>query len=1032
MSETQVISTLPLLTPAERQQILFDWNETSADYPEISIHQWFEAQAERMPNAVLVVFENQSLTYGELNRRANQLADYLISLGVRPKTQIAILAEPSLEMVISCFGVLKAGGAIVFLDATLPLERLEYMIEESGAAVLINSQRTLEKLPEHDLKVVCFDKDREILECNPVINPAVEVLPDNLSWIAYTSGTTGRPKGTLITHRTLCNLSAASLRAYGLTSELRVFDLQGLFGITMAMVCGGTAYFARRLTVLSAPRLAALLRENAINHIAIAPGMLTALSPADFPALRTITVGGEEVSAGIVARWSPGRRFFQNYRCTEALAGTRALCDVSNGQPLTIGRPIINTQVYILDEELQPVPVGVSGELYLSGVGVARGYLHRPELTAERFLPHPFSRAAGQRLYRTGDLGRYRENGEIEYLGRADQQVKVRGYRIELGEIEEVLCEQEGVRQAAAVVRESEVGQQLVAYVCGEAVSGAALRERVREKLPEYMVPQLVVMLEELPLLPNGKVDRRRLQELEVARAEVRQGARTAIEELVCGIWAEVLRLEQVGVEEDFFDLGGHSLLATQVMSRVREVFGVEVPLRRLFETPPVAGLAQSVSVELQNGSGLKLPEIKPAPDSAEPSLSFAQHRLWFLNQLEPDSVAYNMPIAVRMIGRLDVAALEQSVNEIVRRHKAVRTTFRDRMGQPVPIVSEVQEVEVSIIDLSPLSEAERNADLLRRARREARLPFDLTEGPLLRTTLLRLSDEEHVFLITLHHIISDGWSLGVFIREVVALYEGFLTATPARLPELPIQYQSFAHWQREWLNGEVLKKQLDYWKKQLAGALPVLDLPIDRARPAVQRFRGALQRVQFSRELTTKLRELSRHENVTLFITLAAAFQTLLHRYTRQTDICLGVPIANRNRTETEALIGFFVNTLVLRTDLSEGPTFKELLRRVRETALEAYAHQDVPFEMLVEELQPERNLSHAPLFQVMFVLQNARDQKLELPGLRLVPLEMDSETAKFDLTFSLSEAEEGLRGTIEYSTDLFNGETIERLAAH
>jgi amino acid adenylation domain-containing protein len=599
MSETKVTSTLPVLTPAERQQILFDWNETSAGYPDnVTIHRWFEIQAERLPNAELVVFENQSLTYGELNRRANQLADYLNFLDVHPETPVAILAEPSLEMVISCFGVLKAGGAIVFLDATLPLERLEYILEESGATVLINSQRSLEKLPGHDLKVVCFDAHRELLEGRPLINPAIDLFPDNLAWIAYTSGTTGRPKGTLITHRTLCNLSAASNSAYGLTPELRVFDLQGLFGITMAMVCGGTAYFARRMTVLSAPRLTALLREHAINHIAIAPGMLTALSPADLPALRTITVGGETVSADVVARWSPGRRFFQNYRCTEALSGTRALCDVSDNRPLTIGRPITNTQVYILDDELEPVPVGASGELYISGVGVARGYLHRADLTAERFLPHPFSREAGQRLYRTGDLGRYRANGEIEYLGRADQQVKVRGNRIELGEIEQVLREQAGVRQAAVVVRESEqVGPQLVAYVCGEAaaVSGAEMRERVREQLPEYMVPQAVVVLDELPLLPNGKVDRRRLKELEVARAEVQQGPRTAIEELVCGIWVEVLGVEQVGVADDFFELGGHSLLATQVMSRVREVFGVEVPLSRLFEVPTVAGLSIAI-----------------------------------------------------------------------------------------------------------------------------------------------------------------------------------------------------------------------------------------------------------------------------------------------------------------------------------------------------------------------------------------------------------------------------------------------------
>src|SRR5215213_8376343 len=598
---------IELLSRDERRRQLEEWNATEAEYPrESCLPELFEAQVDLTPDAPALVCKGESLTFSELNDRANRLAHYLRKHGVKPETLVGLCTERSPEMIIGLLAILKAGGAYVPLDPTYPKKRLSFMLADAEVPLLLTQERLTAALPDHQAKVICIDRDWETIVVESAENPRSGVEPDNLAYVIYTSGSTGRPKGVQVFHHGLSNLSVALNQAIYSRYEDRLnvglnapLSFDASVKQILTLVSGHKLHVVPDEIRYDLDALSSYIHSNALDVLDCTPSQISAL--LNNPRVegravpRIVLCGGEAINEQLWTRLlhTSETDFYNVYGPTECTV------DAAIGRVqlphASIGRPVANTQVYIVDEELQPVPVGVSGELYLSGVGVARGYLHRPELTAERFLPHPFSRAAGQRLYRTGDLGRYRENGEIEYLGRADQQVKVRGYRIELGEIEEVLCEQEGVRQAAAVVRESEVGQQLVAYVCGEAVSGAALRERVREKLPEYMVPQLVVMLEELPLLPNGKVDRRRLQELEVARAEVRQGARTAIEELVCGIWAEVLRLEQVGVEEDFFDLGGHSLLATQVMSRVREVFGVEVPLRRLFETPTVAGLAIAI-----------------------------------------------------------------------------------------------------------------------------------------------------------------------------------------------------------------------------------------------------------------------------------------------------------------------------------------------------------------------------------------------------------------------------------------------------
>ncbi|HEU4559345.1 MAG TPA: amino acid adenylation domain-containing protein, partial [Longimicrobium sp.] len=708
------------------------------------------------------------------------------------------------------------------------------------------------------------------------------------------------------------------------------------------------------------------------------------------------------------------------------------------GWPLLpgIGGPIANTKCYVLDPQLRPVPIGIPGELYLGGDSLARGYLGRPALTAERFSPDPFASVPGARVYRTGDRVRWLVDGGIEFLGRTDEQVKIRGFRIEPGEVEAVLSDHPEVREAVVVVREDAPGdRRLVAYVvAGEpaAVTPAELRAHLKGRLPEYMVPSAVVVLDSVPLTPSGKVARRALPAPEYATAETRHVApRTPAEEVLAGIWAEVLRLERVGVEDSFFDLGGHSLLATRVVSRIRELFAVELPLRALFEGPTVVELAGRVE-EMRRAELPVLPPVVPVERTGALPLSFAQERLWFIDRLEPGSTAYSLPGAWRLEGALDEAALERSLGEIVRRHEALRTVFAEVDGMPVQVMAPFGGFVVPVEDLSGLSDAEREAAVRRRAGEEAGRPFDLAAGPLFRAALLRLGAEDHVLLLSMHHIVSDGWSMGVLFQELSALYEAYRKGGESPLPELPVQYADYAVWQREQLEGEVLDRQLSYWRERLAGAPELLELPTDHPRPPVQTYRGAAVPVELSRELLERLQALGRTEGATLYMTLLGAFQVLLSRYGAGDDVVVGSPIAGRTRGEVEGLIGFFVNTLVLRTDVSGDPSFREVLGRVREVTLGAYEHQEVPFERLVAELQPERSLSHSPLFQVSFTMDADQGAGGGLAGLSIQGAGTEVGVAKLDLALLLTTTPQGLQGGLIYSTDLFEPGTVERMARH
>jgi amino acid adenylation domain-containing protein/non-ribosomal peptide synthase protein (TIGR01720 family) len=1039
------VSELSLLGEAERQQVLHEWNATRRDYPDGSIPELFESQVERTPDLVAVSFEGERLTYAELNRRSNQLARRLARLGVGPEVRVGIFVERSPEMVVGLLGILKAGGAYVPLDPAYPREHLAFTLEDAEAPVLLTQERLLGSLPKHRSRVVCLDRDWEEISGEEETNPSSGVRPENLAYVIYTSGSTGRPKGVAIAHRstvTLLHWARETFEAEDLAKVLAstsiCFDLS-VFELFVPLCVGGTAVVVENALALAsgAERPAVTL----INTVPSAASELLKLAAVP-ESVRAVVLAGEPLSArlaGDLYALPNLRRVFDCYGPSEDT--TYSTCALREaGGPATIGRPIANTQVYVLGGDMEPLPAGVTGELYIGGAGLSRGYLNRPEITAEKFVPDPFSRVVGGRLYRTGDLARYAADGSLEFLGRMDHQVKVRGFRIELGEVESVLGRHPGVAEAVVMAREDGRGdKRLVAYVVSPSGSSSAseLRRFVSERLPGHMVPAAFVMLDAMPLTPNGKVDRRALPAPDQARPDLERPfvlPRGPFEEAVAGIWTEVLGVERVGADDNFFDLGGHSLKATQVISRIRDAFQVGTPLRQLFETPTVAGLAASVEAARGRGERPQAPPIRRTPREGAQPLSFSQERLWFLDQLQPGSTAYSLPLALRLTGSLNVEALRRSLEELVRRHESLRTTFTDVGGRPVQVVAPPESWELPLVDLVELEASDRLAEARRVARAEVNRGFDLSTGPLFRTSLLRLADDEHVLLLTLHHSVADGWSLGVLMRELATLYRALATGQPASLPELPVQYADYARWQRDWLQGEALETQLSYWRRHLRGAPPLLELPTDRTRSATQGLRGGSLMRALPRALSARVNELCRLQGVTLFMALLAAFKTLLHRHAGQEDVVVGTPIAGRGRPETEGLIGFFVNTLVLRTDLSGNPSFRELLRRVREVCLGAYDHQDVPFERLVEELRPERDLARTPLFQVMFNLLNLEGSRADAAG---TPFESvwnswgDGSSAsgietKFDLTLYAGEQGGVIHLGALYAAGLFDGERI------
>ena len=1011
------LASLPLLTERERHRLLVEWNTPQVEYFQgRCVHELFEEQVERTPEAVALVCEKRQFTYGELNQRANQLAHHLRQLGVQPEVPVGICVERSLEMVVGLLGILKAGGVHVPMDPTYPAERIAFMVEDTEMPVLLTQQHLLTQLPESHPHLVCLDADWATVSQQPASNPVHVVRGEHLAYVVYTSGSTGRPKGVLIEHHAFaahCGaiIEAQELSADDCTLQFNSFTFDASLEQILPPLLVGARLVLRGPEVWSPADLLRRVKEHQLTVITMpcdywhevisqwtaAPQQLVGQR------LRLVIAGGDRLPPEAVQLWrqSPLRsaRLFNVYGPTEATITTTIFdipCHVEQEQPeasIPIGRPLPNRSVYILDKAGQPVPEGVAGELYIGGELLARGYLNHPELTIERFITNPFDQQPQARLYKTGDLVRYLPGGIIEFLGRVDHQVKIRGYRVEPGEIEAAIKLHPAVQQALVVAREDTPGvKRLVAYVVPQPAQEtsqlvAQLRSQLKEGLPDYMVPAAFVLLEEFPLNASGKVDRHALPMPDFTESERQEGfvaPRTSLEEIVAGSWAEVLGIEQISIHDNFFVLGGHSLLAMQVTSRLHALLHVHVPLRHFFEAPTVAQLAETVSRLQATHSQSHQPVLRklppqeayrlPAIGAVSPSeqalhafpVSLTQEGLWFLHQLEPESVNYNIYVVLRVRKPLDVGTLERSLNALVQRHDALRTIFGTQESKPVQIISPTLTIALLVHDLQHLPEYEREAEAQRLVSAEAQRPFDLAQGPLLHATLLRLAPEESLLLLAVHHIVADGWSLNVLLPELSSLYEAFASGEPLPLPDLPFQYTDFSVWQREQLQEGQFAKQLAYWERQLANAPEVLDLPIARPMPAQLSTQGTTYHFTLPQALTDNLKSLSRQQGVTLYMTMMAAFQTLLYRYTGQEDLVIGTVAANR-QAETEALVGFFVNTLVLRTDLSGDPSFVALLVRVREVVLAAPPYQELPFASLVKAIRPDRQAGRNPLFQVM-----------------------------------------------------------------
>ncbi|WP_411382499.1 pyoverdine synthetase D [Pseudomonas aeruginosa] len=1048
----QRLGELPLLDAPERRQTLSEWNPAQRECAvQGTLQQRFEEQARQRPQAVALILDEQRLSYGELNARANRLAHCLIARGVGADVPVGLALERSLDMLVGLLAILKAGGAYLPLDPAAPEERLAHILDDSGVRLLLTQGHLLEHLPRQaGVEVLAIDG--LVLDGYAESDPLPTLSADNLAYVIYTSGSTGKPKGTLLTHRNALRLFSATEAWFGFDerdvwtlfhSYAFDFSVWEIFG---ALLYGGCLVIVPQWVSRSPEDFYRLLCREGVTVLNQTPSafkqLMAVACSADMatqqPALRYVIFGGEALDLQSLRPWF--QRFGDRqpqlvnmYGITETTVHVTyrpvSEADLEGGLVSPIGGTIPDLSWYILDRDLNPVPRGAVGELYIGRAGLARGYLRRPGLSATRFVPNPFPGGAGERLYRTGDLARFQADGNIEYIGRIDHQVKVRGFRIELGEIEAALAGLAGVRDAVVLAHDGVGGTQLVGYVVADSAEDAerlreSLRESLKRHLPDYMVPAHLMLLERMPLTVNGKLDRQALPQPDASLSQQAYRAPgSELEQRIAAIWAEILGVERVGLDDNFFELGGHSLLATRVISRVRQEQQLDASLKALFERPVLEAFAQGLERTTDAVSTI------PLADRQQPlALSFAQERQWFLWQLEPESAAYHIPSALRLRGRLDVDALQRSFDSLVARHETLRTRFRLEGGRSYQQVQPAVSVSIE-------REQFGEEGLIERIQAIVVQPFDLERGPLLRVNLLQLAEDDHVLVLVQHHIVSDGWSMQVMVEELVQLYAAYSQGLDVVLPALPIQYADYALWQRSWMEAGEKERQLAYWTGLLGGEQPVLELPFDRPRPARQSHRGAQLGFELPRELVEAVRALAQREGASSFMLLLASFQALLYRYSGQADIRVGVPIANRNRVETERLIGFFVNTQVLKADLDGRMGFDELLAQARQRALEAQAHQDLPFEQLVEALQPERNASHNPLFQVLFNHQSeirSVTPEVQLEDLRLEGLAWDGQTAQFDLTLDIQEDENGIWASFDYATDLFDASTVERLAGH
>ncbi|WP_122827501.1 non-ribosomal peptide synthetase, partial [Pseudomonas viridiflava] len=1031
------MTQLAILPAAEHQELLSVFNDTRRDYPrEQPVHRLFEQRAARHPDRVAAEHGQRSITYGELNAQANRLAHYLIEQGIAPNDHVAIVLPRSLELLVGQLAVSKCAATFVPLDVNAPAERQSYMLDDCQAVcVLTRSTAPINAATRR------IDLDSLDLNGQPGHDPELEQGSDTAAYVMYTSGSTGAPKGVRVPHRGIARLVLNNGYADFNEHDRIAFASNPAFDASTmevwgALLNGGQLCVVDHETLVDPVRFSALLIDARISVLFITTALFNQYVQQIQQALqglRLLLSGGERAdpaSYRALLSQAQGLRLFNVYGPTETttFATTCEVRAVSEGdESVPIGRPIGNTSIYVLDAHQRLAPKGVTGELYIGGDGVALGYLNRPELSVEKFLVDPFSDEPGAMMYRTGDLGRWMEDGQLECLGRNDDQVKIRGFRIELGEIVSCLHQLPGIGETVVLAREDEPGNvRLVAYYTSHEedtlLAPEQMRAHLQASLPDYMVPTAFIELKTLPLTANGKLDRRALPKPERSALfgmnyEAPEGE---FEVALAEIWAEVLQVERVGRHDHFFDLGGHSLLAMRMVSQVRQQLGVELPLGELFALGELAAVAAALSGVARS----ELPSILPVKRDQPMPLSFAQQRLWFLAQMDGGNEAYNIPMALSLEGALDVTALTRALARIVERHETLRSRFV-ASGDSAQVLFVPTPADARLL-VEDIRHAPLSLDACLRA--EAVAPFDLAHGPLIRAHLLQVADERHVLLLTVHHIVADGWSMGVLTQELLALYPAFCQEQPDPLPPLAIQYADYAVWQRRWLTGERLQHQAAYWRQVLEGAPTLLTLPTDRPRPAQQDFAGASLALQLDTRLAADLRKLAQHQGVTLYMALMAAWATTLTRLSGQAEVVIGSPVAGRGRTELEDLVGLFVNTLAVRIDTSNSPSGEALLAQVKARVLEAQDHQDLPFEQVVEVVRPTRSLAHAPLFQTTLNWMPGKHVAVPLGGLVVAPVEQVSQVSKFDLSLNLSEQGETLVGSLDYATALFDEATAQR----
>ncbi|MEV5599801.1 amino acid adenylation domain-containing protein, partial [Streptomyces sp. NPDC052496] len=1032
------VSQVDVLIGRERELLLTSWNDTARGGSARTMPELVEAQALARPDAPALEHRGRTLTYRELEQRANRLARLLVEHGAGPEHIVALALPKSADMVVAALAVQKSGGAYLSIDPAYPADRIGYMLADAAPTCVLTDSATAGHLPEVPCPQIELDDARVVARLAELSDTTVtddeRTAPLDVhhpAYVIYTSGSTGRPKGVVVTHRGLGDLSVSVAERYLIDQDSRVLQLASpsfdasVLETVMALTNGATLVVPDGKQ-LAGEELARVLADERISHTLMLPAALATLPEIELPHLRTLATGADKVGAELAARWSERHRMINSYGPTEATVVAAMSEPLTGAGTPPIGTPVVNGRLYVLDGTLRPVPPGVAGELYAAGPGLARGYLGRPALTAERFVADPFG-PPGSRLYRTGDLVRWTADGTLEYLGRTDNQVKLRGFRIELGEIEAVLSEAAGVADALVLAAQDHAaGRRLVGYVTtdGAAPESAALRAHVAAALPDYMVPAAFVVLDRWPLTPNGKIDRKALPAPSFTGAGAAGRApRTPQEEILAGVFGEVLGVDSVSVDDNFFDLGGHSLLATRLTSRIRTALGAELSVRAVFEAPTVAQLAARLR---EAGSARTALAPMARPDVLP--MSFAQRRLWFAFQVEGPSPTYNVPVALRLTGELNRAALEAALGDVVERHEALRTRFTEMSGEPCQVVLEGEQAR-PVLELVELGGPEQLRAALDEA---AAYGFDLAAGVPVKLTLFQVADREHVLLVLLHHITSDGWSMGPLTRDLTTAYTARLDGQAPAWEPLPVQYADYTLWQRDMLGDEndptsVLAQQLDHWRKELSGAPELLELPLDHPRPPVATHHGATEHFALDAELHERITQLARECDVTVFMVLQAGLATLLSRLGAGADIPIGTAVAGRSDEALDDLIGFFVNTLTLRTDVSGDPTFRQLLARVRETDLAAFAHQDIPFERVVEAAGVTRALSHTPFFQVSLNLEDSTAGAPGLPGLQVRPEPVGVQAAKSELVFGLSEQHTadggpaGLTGALTYATDLF-----------